>query len=113
MAYSKNTWQSGDVVTSAKLNNIENGIASGGVLIVIGEESDETMTLSKTWNEINEASFPIIVLTTPFGTQFMYVSDMGFYDENYIVTCFIGAEPEDKYEFTTETADGYPSRSYE
>ena len=30
MAYQKNTWASGDVVTSAKLNNIENGIAGGG-----------------------------------------------------------------------------------
>lgn len=30
MAYNKTTWQSGDVVTSAKLNNIESGIANAG-----------------------------------------------------------------------------------
>lgn len=30
MAYNKTTWQSGDVVTSAKLNNMESGIANAG-----------------------------------------------------------------------------------
>ena len=30
MAYEKNTWASGDVVTSAKLNHMENGIANAG-----------------------------------------------------------------------------------
>ena len=33
MAYEKTTWKSGDVVTSAKLNNIENGIANSNPLI--------------------------------------------------------------------------------
>lgn len=111
MSYEKNEWQTGDTITAEKLNNIEDGITSGGVLIVTGEESDETMTLSKTWNEINEASFPIIVISTPFGTQFMYVSDVSIYQDNYNVTCF--DVDGDKYTFTAETADGYPSRSYE
>ena len=30
MAYEKQTWQSGDVITAAKMNHIEDGIASGG-----------------------------------------------------------------------------------
>ena len=111
MAYEKNTWQSGDVVTSAKLNNIENGIASGGVLIVTVEESGQTLTLSKTWNEINEASFPIIVISTPFGAQFMYVSDISVSDGDYIVSCFYGGV-EGTYNFVTDSADGYPSRSF-
>ena len=37
MSYSKQTWQTGDVVTSAKLNHMEDGIAAaggGGVLVV-------------------------------------------------------------------------------
>ena len=38
MAYDKNTWQSGDVVTSAKLNNIENGIAANAEAIAELEE---------------------------------------------------------------------------
>jgi len=107
MAYEKNTWQSGDVVTSAKLNNIENGIASGGVLIVTAEESGQTLTLSKTWNEINEASFPIIV----YGTAFMYVSDISVSDGDYTVSCFFGGV-EGTHNFGTNSADGYPSITF-
>lgn len=50
MAYDKNTWKSGDVVTSAKLNNIENGIANmnGKITIVMGD----TPTLSASYNDV-------------------------------------------------------------
>ena len=50
MAYEKNTWKSGDVVTSAKLNNIENGIANktGKITMVMGEP----ITLSASYNEV-------------------------------------------------------------
>lgn len=33
MSYTPNTWKSGDVVTSAKLNNIEQGIANATLLV--------------------------------------------------------------------------------
>ena len=32
MSYTKSEWQKGDVITSAKLNNIENGISAIGAL---------------------------------------------------------------------------------
>lgn len=57
MAYTKNTWASGDVVTSAKLNNIENGIASGGVLVV---NMDENGVLDKTYSDISSAAFAVV-----------------------------------------------------
>lgn len=34
MAYNKTTWASGDVVTSEKLNHIEDGIAGAGALVL-------------------------------------------------------------------------------
>lgn len=42
MAYEPTNWKTGDVVTSAKLNKIEQGIASGGGMMqcVIKEEPD-------------------------------------------------------------------------
>ena len=43
MSYEKQTWQTGDVVTSAKLNHMEDGIAAaggGGVLVVNVTESE-------------------------------------------------------------------------
>lgn len=55
MSYTKNTWKSGDTVTSAKLNNIEEGIASSCAFIVHGTHSGNTITLDKTWKEIYDA----------------------------------------------------------
>lgn len=39
MAYSKNTWAKGDVVTSAKLNNIESGISTAEAVVMSVNET--------------------------------------------------------------------------
>lgn len=54
MAYEKTTWQSGDVVTSEKLNNIENGIASLDYVILEPTVDIETgyLYLGKSYNEL-------------------------------------------------------------
>ena len=52
MAYTKNTWKTGDIVTSEKLNHIEDGIANAGGVMVINVTSG---TLDKTWQEIYDA----------------------------------------------------------
>jgi len=36
MSYEKNTWKTGDVITSVKLNRMEDGIANAGGILVIG-----------------------------------------------------------------------------
>lgn len=36
MSYEKNTWKTGDVITSTKLNHMEDGIANTGDILVIG-----------------------------------------------------------------------------
>lgn len=55
MAYEKQTWQTGDVITQEKLNHMEDGIAGagggGGVQYVDVTESSP-LTLSKTYAEI-------------------------------------------------------------
>lgn len=51
MAYDKNTWKSGDVVTSAKLNNIENGIANCNGAIT-ATKADSRITLSASYNDV-------------------------------------------------------------
>ena len=62
MAYTKNTWANGDVVTSAKLNNMEQGIYDAseggrGVLLVTGtyHSEDDYWTIDKTVAEVAEA----------------------------------------------------------
>lgn len=58
MSYEKQTWQTGDTVTSAKLNHMEDGIAaggSGGGLLVTITFGDSSATMDKTFNEITAA----------------------------------------------------------
>lgn len=41
MGYEKTNWKTGDVVTSEKLNNLENGVADAGDYIITVPLSDE------------------------------------------------------------------------
>lgn len=56
MSYEKTTWETGDIVTAEKLNNIENGIenAGGGGVFVVGFQEGGA-ALNKTWKEIHDA----------------------------------------------------------
>lgn len=116
MAYDPTVWKSGDTITSAKLNKLENGLAEasgggtgGGVLVV----NDNNGTLDKTWQEITNAGFAVIFDDSmPFvGTQI------------YVLCRFKADEEESEYTvnfrnlFNTEedgvsydatSADGYP-----
>ena len=53
MAYEKQTWVTGEVITKEKLNHMEDGIADSGGVIVAEEDSDAQ--LDKTWQEICDA----------------------------------------------------------
>lgn len=59
MAYTKTNWVTGDVVTSEKLNKIEQGIVDAGPMIVhatkISDSSTVTITLDKTFIELKTA----------------------------------------------------------
>lgn len=58
MSYEPTNWKTGDVVTSAKLNKLENGVAnSAGFLKVTSSYDDQTQvyTMDKTWQEIHDA----------------------------------------------------------
>lgn len=62
MAYTKNTWQTGDIVSSAKLNHMEDGIANSENVFIVGgeltyDQGEDTFvgTLDKTWKEIHDA----------------------------------------------------------
>lgn len=54
MAYEPTEWKSGDVVTSAKLNKLEQAVA-GCSLVVHATTEDDVATLDKTWQEIFDA----------------------------------------------------------
>ena len=60
MSYEPTNWKDGDLVTSAKLNKMEQGIANGGGILFCNEDSNGR--LDKTWQEIYDA--PICFVET-------------------------------------------------
>ena len=48
--YTKQTWNTGDVITEEKLNHIEDGIANSGALIVHEVERALDKTFGEIWN---------------------------------------------------------------
>ena len=71
MTYTPTQWKDGDLVTSAKLNKLEQGVAAGGGAFFVHctatydeEEGEDIGPLDKTWNEISEAaeSGPVILV---------------------------------------------------
>ena len=60
MSYEPTNWKDGDLVTSAKLNKMEQGIAAGGRILIVHED-EGTSTLDKTWQEIYDADVCYII----------------------------------------------------
>ena len=115
MSYIKQTWETGDIVTAEKLNHMEDGIASGGVsVLLVGEIYDEqtqAYRLDKTWQEIHDAAPLVWLMMTevsgvymplmgvaeniaPGGSEVVYV--VAFTNQGNVVT------------YITDSADGYP-----
>ena len=79
MAYTKNTWQIGDVVTADKLNNMESGIA--GASLKVGVDA-LTGALDKTAKEIVSVGHSgVVVLEIPEDGNFSY----GYYSATAIM----------------------------
>lgn len=57
MAYNKTKWSNGDVVTAAKMNQIESGVEADNDLLymITATNTDNALVLNKTWQEINNA----------------------------------------------------------
>lgn len=97
MAYVKQTWQTGDTVTSAKLNHMEDGIAAaGGAALVVNCDS-ETNTLDKTWQEIHDAFIANGVVVA---------------DGNFRVSVSVVLTAHGQYLVGTSNSRLYPERSY-
>ena len=110
MSYTKNSWQTGDIVTSAKLNNMENGIANATPLIITWNEDD---TLSETWQTIHDALAAGRVVLVIYADEFSvtqytvnFASLMG--GVTYVVHAFDYETPE-FVEFVTDSPNGYPA----
>lgn len=103
MSYEPTNWKSGDVVTSAKLNKMEQGIANAGGALVVANNNG---TLNKTWKEIHDAA-PLVWVEEDGG--YFALGAVLEASGNYIAT-FIQPQPDmnNILLFITDSADGYP-----
>ena len=107
MSYTKHTWSDGELVTAAKMNNIENGIeeasSGGGVLVV--HMNTESGVLDKTWNEIDAVDVAVIVFRIDGANFREFVTITEYQNGSYLVnTVNDGAGAS----YAADSADGYP-----
>lgn len=112
MSYTPHEWQNDELITAAKLNNIEEGIAaggSGGGLFPIGQIGS---SLDKTWREIlyaiQDGKIPYLYnanLEYNFASV-MYVREME-QDDNIFYVYFVGWDNSQGY--SSSSPDGYPT----
>lgn len=84
MAYEPTNWKAGDIVTSAKLNKIEQGIATGGKIVIADLNQDNT--LNKTWQEIHDADISFIKVVDNENIFIMLVTEIGHNTNGYVFT---------------------------
>lgn len=112
MSYEKQTWAKGDIVTSAKLNYMEDGIAGGsGVLVVdsVHDEQTEETKLDKTWQEIHDATLSVIIGDSPMGKVYIYINAVGTMKGNYNVTAAVLSDDTvQSLNYVCNSADDYP-----
>lgn len=123
MSYIPTEWKNGDIITSEKLNKIENGIASagGGTNILFATVDMSTATLDKTWQELANANAAYIILVNgattgkiPVITTIANESDNAYYAVAVGVMATTGEGGEPQFElapftFVATSADGYPT----
>lgn len=112
MSYEPTVWKTGDVVTSAKLNKLEQGVASGGLVVTGIDPVYQSGTLNKTWQEIFDAvsSGRFVVAADTFeyeGKTYSYaypLEGLSYSPDGYIVKF-------DNTAFKCESADDFPNKS--
>ena len=117
MSYEPTNWKTGDVVTSAKLNKLENGVAdAGGVLLVnaVDHEDITKLVLDQTYNTIREAILAgkVVIIRDIKSPGTAYETDT-IYSLQYVQSS------NEEYQvvtmndiYVTHDPDGYPSKYY-
>lgn len=113
MSYDKNTWAKGDVITAAKLNNMENGIESastggGGVLVVGATVEDETITLDKTWQQIHDSPIAILKSENEEESNLYFLANLTSTEGEFKASFTSLAVQGETIYTTATTADSYP-----
>lgn len=119
MAYEKQEWKTGDVITEGKLNHMEDGIANGGggsEALLVGFDI-LLNKFDKTWNEINTAfsngQLCYAIGETESGKFSYPIIGCVQNRQNYLVAFIFGNDSNVSIlTFSTTDPDGYPQGSY-
>lgn len=133
MAYEPTNWKTGDVVTSEKLNKLENGVANGGGFLKVASSLDDqerVETMDKTWQEIHDAlvngEYVVLVDAYDEYTKEYSATQSRIVEARY-VKAFLNAESfyqvtvkqisddgvtEEGMRYTCPTANDYPQYNY-
>lgn len=118
MSYEPTNWKDGDLVTSAKLNKMEQGIAenNGSSILKVGLVSGENgASLDKTFKEIRDAikeQIPVYMCSESnniFFTVTPIVTVVDDEDMKQIISLVIGGKGFEPMVFFVQTENDYPS----
>ena len=105
MAYTKQTWETGQVITAEKLNHMEDGIEGAYPLVLTNTSEDLTLiTLSETWQTIHDA-FPNVYYVSEgrmVDYAITHVTTVSIDNGAYYV--YVGST-----EYVAATANDYPT----
>lgn len=109
MAYEPTNWKAGDIVTSAKLNKIEQGIATNKK-ILIADFNQDNGALNKTWQEIYDADISFIRIENEnLGQKSISpVIEMRNTVAGCFIVCFDSESTNFTVIFTANSPDDYP-----
>lgn len=97
----------GEVIALSKAFGGSGGGSSGGGVLVVHFD-DDTGALDKTWQEIYDADFAVIVGAAPNGKMYNHVLSVYAMGSSYFISVLDGGVNYDTYSFVTSSADGYP-----
>jgi len=119
MAYTKHTWENGEVITAEKLNNLEDGIAESSgsnitVFNIIEDGETDNIKIDATWQDIFDAISERPVFLKWIASE----DDIAMYvvtevvllpNEGYAVLCVsYGGVSVIGFKFTAESSNSYP-----
>lgn len=106
MSYTPTEWKTGDIVTSTKLNKLEQGVASagGGGVLVVNKDKTPPFALDKTWQEIYDAAST--------GVVFLVSVEDGEISTDLVMLVYADDDTysleDSRSVYSTNSASGYP-----
>ena len=106
MAYTKQIWKKGDIVTPTRLNHMEDGIeaaSNGKIGVVHVTENGDAFVLDKNYNEISSMlqNYELVVLQGYSSARLDFVTTISTANSKYYVDTYYGNG--NSYESTSPT----------